>query len=135
MTYFKKPDHSYYRIIFEFTDKEMKDAGFEKLNIKPNELEILQLLQRISDDELNKTNKLFELSVKKEAWKTKVLRLIGFLNNKSQEVKSLQDKYEKLKKHLQCYGSHSNICDSCYKHSGGIRAKCTCGFDNALDGL
>ena len=40
--------------------------------------------------------------------------------------------YERLRKDLQCYGSHANTCDSAYKHSGGIRAKCTCGFDEAL---
>ena len=51
MTYFEKPDHSYHRVIFEFTDKEMKDAGFERLSIMPNKLELLQLLKRITDND------------------------------------------------------------------------------------
>jgi len=50
-----------------------------------------------------------------------------------EKVVSQKDKeIERLRKDLQCYGSHANTCDSAYKHSGGIRAKCTCGFDEAL---
>ena len=50
MTYFEKPDHKYHRVMFEFTDKEIKDAGYCKLRFKPTELEILQVLKRIADN-------------------------------------------------------------------------------------
>lgn len=93
MNYFLKPDHAYHRVIFEFTDKEVKDTGFERLSFMPSNFEILRILQRIMDKELNKTKKLFDLSVKKDLWKAKALRLIGFLNNKDREVKWLLDKY------------------------------------------
>lgn len=107
MNYFQKPNHAYHRVIFEFTDKEMKDTGFKRLSFMPSNLEILQILQEIATDkELNKTKKLFDLSVKKDLRKTKALRLISFLNNKDNEVKRLQDKYEKPGQ--KCGNGHVN---------------------------
>ena len=50
MTYFKKPDHQYNRVIFEFTDTEMKDAGFHQTSKEPAIMEILWLLHRIAED-------------------------------------------------------------------------------------
>ncbi len=135
MTYFEKPDHSYHRMIFEFTDKEMKDAGFEHLSSIPGCFEILHVLQRIAENdkkqldipwkfsmtaspgmpskaneneksketylsELQETMKRFsredhaDLQRKKDLWKAKALRLIGFLNDKDKEVERLKDKYE-----------------------------------------
>ena len=44
----------------------------------------------------------------------------------------LRNKIKDLKKNLNRYGSHASTCISGYKHSGGIRAKCNCGYDNAL---
>ena len=58
-----------------------------------------------------------------------LLQLNHILNETSVEN---EREIERLRKDLQCYGSHANTCDSAYKHSGGIRAKCTCGFDEAL---
>ena len=52
--------------------------------------------------------------------------------NPNKNIGWLISEVERLRKDLQCYGSHANTCDSCYKHSGGIRAKCTCGFEQAL---
>ncbi len=49
MTHFEKPDHKYHRVIFEFTDKEIKDAGYYKLRFNPTKLEILRVLQRMAD--------------------------------------------------------------------------------------
>ncbi len=49
MTYFKKPDHNYYRVMFEFTDTEMKATGFEKLSFMPDNLEILRVLNRLAE--------------------------------------------------------------------------------------
>ena len=147
MTYFEKPDHSYHRVFFEFTDKEMKDAGFEQLSFMPSRLEILRVLQRITENdtkrlnvpwtfsitgplgipygtdesekskeaylsEMEETMKQFsredhaDLQRKKDAWKAKALRLIGFLNDKSNEVKRLQDKYEKPGQ--ECGNGHIN---------------------------
>ena len=94
MTYFKKPDHEYHRVIFEFTDKEMENAGFVRLSLIPSELEILQLLQRIAKDDKKQLDVLWTFSMtvpledlqrKKDGWKAKALRLIGFLNNKDKE--------------------------------------------------
>lgn len=90
MNYFQKPNHAYHRVIFEFTNKEVKDTGFERLSFMPSNFEILRILQRIMDKELNKTKKLFDLSVKKDLWKAKALRLIGFLNNKDEKIKRLE---------------------------------------------
>lgn len=91
MNYFQKPNHAYHRVIFEFTDKEVKDTGFERLSFMPSNFEILRILQRIMDKELNKTKKLFDLSVKKDLWKAKALRLIGFLDDKDKEIERLTD--------------------------------------------
>lgn len=52
MTYFEKPTHSYHKIIFEFTNKEMKDAGLDRIDIKSSQFELLQLLQKISDKQV-----------------------------------------------------------------------------------
>ena len=49
MTYFKNPDHKYYRVMFEFTDTEMKAVGFEQISVIPNKLEILQVLNRLTE--------------------------------------------------------------------------------------
>ena len=89
MTYFKKPDYSYHRVIFEFTDNEMKAVGFERMSIIPSEQEILKFLHKIIDEKANKNNELFKLSVKKDLWKAKALRLIGFLNDKDKVIRRL----------------------------------------------
>lgn len=109
MNYFLKPDHAYHRVIFEFTDKEMKDAGFKQLSFvpMPSKLEILRILQRIMDKELNKTKQLFELSIKKDLWKAKALRLIGFLNDKDKETERFRKKYEEPGQ--KCNRGHKNI--------------------------
>lgn len=52
MTYFKKPDHSYNRVIFEFTDEEKQAAGFHKTSKEPAMMEILRLLHRIADTQI-----------------------------------------------------------------------------------
>ena len=52
MTHFEKPDHKYHRVMFEFTDKEIKDAGYCKLRFKPTELETLRLLHKIADAQI-----------------------------------------------------------------------------------
>jgi len=123
MTYFEKPDHSYHRVIFEFTDKEMKTAGFEKFNFMPNRLEILSVLQRINSNDLKKsgppetleahlshleeTIKRFsredyaDLQRKKDGWKAKALRLIGFLNDKDKEI-------ERKNEYLEYYANEEN---------------------------
>ena len=141
MTYFKKPDHAYHRVIFEFTDKEMKNAGFKQLGIMPSSLELLRLLQRIIENDLVKDphtersqvlnivpdnmelktienrldpnrkyrdhfNALEDLQRKKDGWKAKALRLIGFLKDKDSENKRLQDKYEKPGQ--KCGNGHIN---------------------------
>ena len=103
MTYFKKPDHAYHRIIFEFTDNEMKAVGFERMSIIPSEQEILKFLHRIINKNADKNNELFEMSVKKDLWKTKALRLIGFLDNKEKKIEHLKrilEKAIKLEKYL-----------------------------------
>ena len=114
MTYFNNLNHQYNRVIFEFTDKEMKTAGFEKFNFMPNRLEILSVLQRINSNDLKKsgppetleahlshleeTIKRFsredyaDLQRKKDGWKAKALRLIGFLNDKDKKIEQLEVK-------------------------------------------
>ena len=52
MTHFQRPDHKYHRVMFEFTDKEIKDAGYCKLRFKPTELETLRLLHKIADAQI-----------------------------------------------------------------------------------
>jgi len=124
MTHFEKPDHKYHRVMFEFTDKEIKDAGYWKLRFKPTELEILQVLQRMADKDKKQLDvpwifstkaplgtpyndesmpliitdkgnmkisniELQDLQRKKDGWKAKALRLIGFLNNKDEVIKRL----------------------------------------------
>ena len=142
MTYFNNLNHQYNRVIFEFTDKEMKTAGFEKFNFMPNRLEILSVLQRINSNDLKKsgppetleahlshleeTIKRFsredyaDLQRKKDGWKAKALRLIGFLNDKDKEVKRLKDS-------LDIYGEHRVGCEFILYF-----AKCTCGFEQTL---
>ena len=125
MTYFNKINHQYNRVIFEFTDKEMKNAGFKQLGIMPSSLELLRLLQRIIENDLVKDphtersqvlnivpdnmelktienhldpnrkyrdhfNALEDLQRKKDLWKAKALRLIGFLNDKDEEIKEIK---------------------------------------------
>ena len=109
MNYFRKPDHSYHRVIFEFTDKEMENAGFVRLSLIPSELEILQLLQRIEDKELNKTNQSFELQRKKDLWKAKALRLIGFLNKKDKEKEWLLNNIVRKQWYLGCNYTHKEL--------------------------
>ncbi len=63
MTYFQKPDHSYHRVIFEFTDTEMKAAGFEKLSLQPSRLEILRVLQRITENDTKRLDVPWAFSI------------------------------------------------------------------------
>ena len=104
VTYFERPDHSYHRVIFEFTDKERKGAGVELFSLQPKPLEIIPLLHRIANTEIKID--IVDLQRKKDGWKGKALRLIGFLNDKSNEVKRLQDKYEKPGQ--KCGNGHIN---------------------------
>lgn len=55
MTYFERPDHSYHRVLFEFTAQERKAAGFEKLSLIPSRLEILQVLNRLIEINANQS--------------------------------------------------------------------------------
>ena len=103
MTYFNNLNHEYNRVIFEFTNEEKKEAGFYRTSKEPAILEILRLLHRIVDEnkgskeaylsELEETMKRFSredhanLQRKKDGWKAKALRLIGFLNDKDKELK------------------------------------------------
>ncbi len=57
MTYFEKPDHSYHRVIFEFTDTEMKDAGFYRTSKQLAILEMIRLVRRIAEDRTIKGDK------------------------------------------------------------------------------
>ena len=51
---------------------------------------------------------------------------------KEDMVRWLISENERLRKDLECYGSHATTCDFLLKHSDGIRAKCSCGFQQAL---
>ncbi len=112
MTYFEKPDHSYHRVIFEFTDKERKGTGIEQFSLQPGPLEILQALQRIADKDKKQLDipwtfsmpaSLEDLQRKKDLWKAKAVRLIGFLNNKDTEAEILNRRIRRLLRENELY--------------------------------